>query len=90
MKRLNIIVSGKVQGVWYRKNTQEKALELSLKGFVKNQKDGSVFIDVVGEEAPLIELILWCNNGPENAVVTGLQIVQKELVDYNNFTIDRS
>ena len=53
MINYNIIVKGKVQGVWFRKYTQDIAYNLSLKGFVRNCSDGSVFIEVEGEKDKL-------------------------------------
>lgn len=46
--QFNITVEGKVKGVWFRKHTQIKAKELGLNGIVKNQKDGSVYIEAIG------------------------------------------
>lgn len=46
----NIIVSGKVQGVRFRKHTQLKAKELNLYGIVKNKSNGTVYIEVIGDK----------------------------------------
>lgn len=65
----SIRVTGKVQGVWYRKSTQLKAEALGVKGIVKNQADGSVYIEVLGTAAQVDALIAWCKEGPEDAEV---------------------
>jgi len=65
----HIKVIGKVQGVWYRKSTLDKAKQLGIVGFVQNESDGSVFIEAEGEETSIKELISWCQNGPEMAIV---------------------
>jgi len=74
---VRIYVSGRVQGVFYRSNTRKKALELGLKGWVRNLPDGRVEAVVEGEENQVDRLIQWCRRGPPSAVVTGLE-VEKE------------
>jgi len=59
MKSYNISVKGKVQGVWFRKYTQEKATELGLSGFVMNKNDGSVYIETTGKEEILNDFVNW-------------------------------
>ncbi|MFN9582057.1 MAG: acylphosphatase, partial [Bacteroidota bacterium] len=44
IKRIQIRINGRVQGVYFRKEAQQKARELMLKGFVRNEADGSVYI----------------------------------------------
>ena len=72
MKRLRIKVDGRVQGVFYRASTQSKALELGLSGWVKNQPDGSVLIEVQGNTEVLDKMIKWCKEGPIMARVDNL------------------
>ena len=72
MKRVMIIVHGKVQGVFFRVSTVKKALSLSVTGLVINQSDGSVKIIAEGEEEKLTELIEWCKSGPPMARVAGI------------------
>ena len=67
-----IKVSGRVQGVWFRKSTQQKALELGLKGWVQNEADGAVLIEAAGEEAAMLEFVQWCRKGPPMAHVDQL------------------
>lgn len=87
-KRLAIKVSGKVQGVWFRARTREKAQKLGLSGSVWNNPDGSVGIVAEGEEEPLLKLLSWCRRGPSRALVTGLTFDWQEYRgDCNGFTI---
>ena len=88
-KHFNIIVSGKVQGVFYRASTKEKAKALGVKGFVKNQADGSVYIEAEGDEAILTALLDWCRIGPEMAVVEDLQVEEGDVKGYSVFEIKR-
>ena len=53
-KKFIIKVYGKVQGVWFRKSAQQKALALGLRGFCKNMEDGSVYIEAEGDLEKLI------------------------------------
>lgn len=88
-KHFSIHVSGKVQGVFFRASTQEKANELSIKGFVRNERDGSVFIEAEGEEDQLRSFIEWCRQGPRMAQVTSCKIEEGPLQHYPSFTIQR-
>lgn len=87
MKHINIFIEGKVQGVFFRKNTEQKANELGLFGFVQNNENGKVYIEIEGNDEALHQLITWCNDGPEKANVIGLQISQTDLVGFNAFEI---
>lgn len=69
-----ILVTGKVQGVFYRAHTKRFALELGLKGYVQNLEDGSVKIVVCGPKNLIKELELWCQQGPKLANVKNVQI----------------
>jgi acylphosphatase len=63
-------VSGKVQGVWYRASTQDKAKELSLTGWARNLPDGRVEVLISGEHDKVMELHAWLKIGPPLASVT--------------------
>jgi acylphosphatase len=82
VKHLNIKVSGKVQGVFFRVYTQKKAEELGLTGFVQNEPDGSVYIEAEGEEILLNELTKWCYSGSPDSEVSSVIITEGMI---NNF-----
>lgn len=84
-----ITVKGKVQGVYYRQSTREKALELGLTGIVKNQPDGSVFIQATGSAAQLNQLVAWCRQGPPRAEVNSVQVETIDPLAFIGFTIQR-
>jgi acylphosphatase len=71
-------VSGKVQGVFYRASTAERARALGISGYAKNLPDGRVEVLACGEEASLQQFIDWLWNGPPMAEV---QSVDTEIVD---------
>ncbi|MEP3386938.1 MAG: acylphosphatase [Reichenbachiella sp.] len=70
----SILVSGKVQGVFYRASTLEEANKLGLKGWVKNLPAGEVFIEVFGESGAVEKLIAWCKGGPPMSKVSNVSI----------------
>lgn len=87
-KRLCIYVYGKVQGVLFRSQTREKALELGLSGYAKNLTNGSVEIVAEGEERDLKELAKWCYNGPKGAEVDKADLKwEKEEKKFDKFEI---
>jgi acylphosphatase len=89
LQTLSIIVTGKVQGVYYRQSTREKALELGLTGFVKNQPDGNVFIQASGTADQLNKLVAWCKQGPSRAQVTAVQVEHIDPRAFIGFTVER-
>lgn len=90
VKTINITVIGKVQGVYYRQSTKEKARELAITGFVRNLSDGSVEIIASGTDDQLNQLIKWCQIGPSRAIVSKVIIKEIDYQPYNDFVIDRS
>ena len=66
----NIIVHGKVHGVYFRASAQAKALELSLTGWVRNLSNGTVEIYAEGTRGSIDQLIKWCQKGPPLAKVS--------------------
>ena len=74
MKRFEIKVTGKVQGVYYRQNCNNKAKELGLTGFVMNMPDGSVYLEAEGAADVLEEMVRWCHRGPLLAKVHKLEV----------------
>lgn len=70
----HILVKGKVQGVFFRKNTRQFAAELNITGWVKNTDDGHVEIFAQASEDILEQLILWCKQGPPKADVEEVEI----------------
>lgn len=88
-KHLNIKVSGKVQGVWYRATTKRVADEMGIKGFVRNEPDGSVYIEAEADAENLFRFTLWCHQGPEGARVEKVETNEGELKSFSDFRIER-
>ncbi len=73
-------ISGRVQGVFYRASTQEKAQSLGLKGWIKNLPDGRVETVACGSEEILAKLEVWLHQGPPTAKVDRVEIKQETVV----------
>lgn len=69
MKRMHVIVSGRVQGVFFRAYTRETALALKLTGWVRNLPDGRVETVFEGEDTNVQSMLEWCKKGPPHATV---------------------
>ena len=87
MKHINIKVTGKVQGVFFRASTKAVADQMGVKGLVKNEKDGSVYIEAEADATILEMFIEWCNEGPDKANVENVTVVDGELKNYRNFEV---
>jgi len=83
----HITVSGRVQGVGYRYFALKTALSLGVKGYVKNQVDGNVFIEAEGDESNLKLFIDQCKKGPGWAYVDKVEVTEFPLRGYHEFNI---
>ena len=72
-KRARVRVSGRVQGVFFRDSTREKAQELGLAGYVKNTPDGDVEALFEGPSEGVEEMVRWCGQGPPHASVENVE-----------------
>jgi acylphosphatase len=89
LQTYSIKVTGKVQGVYYRQSTKEKATALGLTGYVKNLPDGSVQIMASGNTDQLLQLVLWCRQGPARAIVEEVQVETLPPTLFMGFRIER-
>ncbi len=87
IKHINLTVKGRVQGVWFRASTKKKAIDLGLKGFVKNQVNSNVYIEAEGTQEQLQLFVMWCKKGPTLAHVTELIEQQGKLEHFTRFEI---
>ncbi len=67
-----------MQGVFYRSTAKRAAESLSLKGWVRNLRDGRVEIVAEGEEENLAEFVEWCKRGPRGAEVESVEAIREE------------
>lgn len=68
------IVTGRVQGVWFRASTQRQARRLGVTGVARNLPDGSVEVVACGDDAAVAQLVEWLHRGPEHARVAGVAV----------------
>jgi acylphosphatase len=78
MQQWEIEVRGKVQGVWFRYFTQQKANDFDIKGWVKNLPDGGVYILAEGQVADLETFASWVRQGPPLARVSSIGISRSD------------
>ncbi|MCB0495024.1 MAG: acylphosphatase [Cyclobacteriaceae bacterium] len=84
--RLKIKVTGRVQGVFFRASTRDKAVELGLYGFVRNEPDGSVYMEVQGDRKN--ELVAWVKaGGPPLGRVDEMTMEEGEDMDFSTFEV---
>ena len=72
MIRLHVVVSGRVQGVWFRDSMRRQAERLGLAGWVRNLPDGNVEAVFEGAADAVERLSVWCHHGPPGARVTSV------------------
>ena len=84
----NLKVIGRVQGVFFRVSTQKEAIRLGIRGFVRNEPDGSVYIEAEGDRFELEQLLDWIRaGGPPHGIVHDLQIEKGDLLGFKGFKI---
>lgn len=87
MLHFRIRIEGKVQAVWFRVSTKEEADRIGLNGFVRNEPDGSVYVEVEGERGKLDEFVRWCHIGSEQSEVIQVSVHEGEIVGFRSFQI---
>ena len=71
---IEVIISGRVQGVFYRAETKKTADRLGICGYVKNTPDGCVkAVFQADNENDVTKMLQWCRQGPANAIVTSVK-----------------
>jgi acylphosphatase len=79
MAAARFLVSGKVQGVWFRAGTRDQAVALGLRGYARNLEDGRVDVFAVGDPDALARLEQWLHRGTPLARVDGVERVDTEV-----------
>lgn len=89
MKHLDITITGKVQGVFFRAMSKAVADQLGIKGSARNVPDGSVFIEAEGDDFSLELFLEFCQKGSDRSVVENVTAIEGELKNYTNFEVLR-
>lgn len=85
--RYRVVVSGRVQGVWYRESCRRVARELGVGGWVRNNADGTVEAVIEGDPGAVDQLLDWMRSGPPHAVVVRLDHHEEPLVGEPGFAV---
>lgn len=87
LRRARVLVTGRVQGVFFRDSTREKAEGLGLSGWVRNLPDGSVEAVFEGDDERVREMVSWCEEGPPDARVQEVSAEDEEPEDLRRFEV---
>lgn len=87
MIRRRVIVSGRVQGVWFRDSCRAEARRLHVSGWARNLTDGRVEAVFEGEPDAVNEMANWCQHGPPHAVVTEIEVTDEALTGEQGFRV---
>jgi acylphosphatase len=85
--RCRVIVSGRVQGVFYRDSCRTQAERLGVRGWVRNRPDRTVEIVAEGPRDVVDQFLDWCREGPPRARVTGMVVTDEALAAERGFRI---
>jgi len=87
METVHLLISGKVQGVFFRQTAAKMAGKLHIKGWIKNRPDSKVEALITGESNDIKNFINWCKTGPERANVENVVISKKPEIIFKEFEI---
>ncbi|MBD8605747.1 acylphosphatase [Aeromicrobium sp. CFBP 8757] len=87
MSRRHVIVHGTVQGVFFRASCQQEATRVGVAGWVANRPDGTVEAELEGPDDAVAHLVDWCRTGPPRAVVTGVDVTEREPSGHSGFEV---
>lgn len=87
MPHLSLKIFGQVQGVFFRASAKQEADALGLRGFVRNEPDGTVYAQVEGDSAALDAFVRWCHSGSSDAVVERVDVEESEARHFTDFRV---
>jgi acylphosphatase len=87
VQRVRVIVSGHVQGVFFRTGCARAAAEHGVAGWIRNRDDGTVEAVFEGSAADVAAMIAWCQTGPPGAAVVGLESFEGSPIGERGFRI---
>jgi acylphosphatase len=83
----NVVVSGDVQGVFFRDSARREARRLGVSGWIRNRADGCVEAHLEGPADAVAQLVRWCGEGPRHATVADVQVSDAEPEGLQRFAI---
>lgn len=89
MPAVQLLIRGKVQGVFFRASAKDVADEIGVRGWVKNTEEGDVEILASGSHDQLQKFIEWCKIGPRRAIVTNVEVTNVDEQNFKSFDVIR-
>lgn len=87
-QHLAIRIHGQVQAVFFRASAQKEAEALGVFGFVRNDGDGTIYIEAEGTRGALEKFVTWCKEGPQLAKVDNVTTEEGEIKNFTDFSIE--
>jgi acylphosphatase len=89
MQTVHLLISGKVQGVFFRETARKVAEKLDIKGWIKNTRDEKVEAMITGDEKEVNDFIKWCKTGPDRADVEEVIVSDQPETFFKEFEVKR-
>lgn len=89
MQTVHLLISGKVQGVFFRETSRKVAEKLNIKGWIQNTADEKVEALITGEENEVNDFIKWCKTGPDRAEVKEVIVLKQPETFFKSFEVKR-
>jgi acylphosphatase len=86
-RRVNVVVSGHVQGVFFRAACAREATARGVAGWVRNRDDGSVEASFEGDAEAVARMVSWCREGPSGATVTQIDVRDEPTTGARGFRV---
>lgn len=83
-----VVVRGRVQGVFYRATCHRKAEQYDVTGWVRNEPDGSVRALFEGADEAVDAMVAWCREGPPHAAVDTVEVTERAPSGRSSFEVD--
>lgn len=90
MRSVDVVVTGRVQGVFFRATLRDRARDLGVSGWVSNEPDGSVAAHLEGPPDAVDALLAWCHRGPSDAEVDSVAVTETSTTGVEGFSVRRA
>ena len=90
MRAVDVVVTGLVQGVFFRATLRDRARDLGVSGWVSNESDGSVAAHLEGPPESVQALLDWCHRGPSGAEVDQVDVRDVPAAGVAGFSVRRA
>jgi len=89
-RRVHVLISGRVQGVFFRQSAVEEAQRLGVAGWVRNRPDGRVEAEAEGLDEAVEAFVTFCRRGPDRARVEGVMVRERPLQGATHFVLEQT